>query len=76
MFAMILTDNLERPVIDRTGLSGHYDFSLTFNDLQTNSAPIGASIFEPIQELGLKLEAQRETIQFLIIDSVNRPSAN
>ncbi len=50
MLAMILTDNLERPVIDQTGLSGHYDFDVTYEPSPaagTGFNPVGAAIFGP-----------------------------
>ena len=78
MLAMILTDNLERPVIDKTGLAGHYDFNLTYEPGPSGPGfhPIGEAIFVPVQELGLKLESQKDTVEVLVIDSIERPSAN
>jgi uncharacterized protein (TIGR03435 family) len=78
MLAMILTDNLERPVIDKTGLTGHYDFNVTYEPSPTGPGlnPIGAAIFVPIQDLGLKLESQKDAVEVLVIDSIERPSAN
>ena len=67
---------LDRPVLDRTGLKGVYDFGLRW-------APDGVpdsdypSIFTAVQEqLGLKLDQQRASIEAIVIDSVSRPSAN
>jgi uncharacterized protein (TIGR03435 family) len=64
MLAMILTDNL-RPVIDRTGLTGHYDFNVTYESSLAGPGfnPIGAAIFVPIQGLGLKLESQNDAVE-------------
>jgi uncharacterized protein (TIGR03435 family) len=78
MLAMILTDNLERPVIDRTGLTGHYDFNVTYEPSPAGPGfnPIGAAIFVPIQDLGLKLESQKDAVEVLVIDGIERPSAN
>jgi uncharacterized protein (TIGR03435 family) len=78
MLAMILTDNLERPVIDETGLSGHYDFNVTYEPSPAGIGfnPIGAAIFGPIQDLGLKLESQKNAVEVLVVDSIDRPSAN
>jgi len=72
----------DRMVIDRTGLSGAYDFELRWtpdnlqspNAANTSDAP---SIFSALQEqLGLKLEAQRGPVEFLLIDSVAKPTPN
>ncbi len=78
MLAMILTDNLERPVVDRTGLTGHYDFNVTYEPGPTGPGfnPIGAAIFGPIQDLGLKLESEKDAVAVLVIDSIDHASAN
>lgn len=75
-----------RPVVDRTGLKGLYDFSLEFfldpgtaGPAPTAAAadPVGLSLFPALQdELGLSLEPSKGTVQVLIIDSVQRPSEN
>ncbi len=70
-----------RVVIDKTGLTGNYDFELTFapparpSDIPASQdAP---SIFTAVQEqLGLKLEAQKAAVEFLVIDHVERPTDN
>jgi uncharacterized protein (TIGR03435 family) len=78
----VLTTNLDRPVIDKTNLTAHYDFDLTWDQPGVSAAgssgwaPIGPAIFTPIQSLGLRLEAQKALVEMLIIDSVSRPSAN
>jgi uncharacterized protein (TIGR03435 family) len=77
----VLTDNLERPVLDRTGLTGHYDFDVTWEppSLPANGpqwTPIGEAIFTPIRDLGLRLEAQKASVEMLVIDSIEHPSAN
>jgi uncharacterized protein (TIGR03435 family) len=71
--AQQLSGILERPVIDRTGLEGTYDASLTWADAQ----PDQPSVFTAIQDqLGLNLISQRAPIDTLIIDSIAAPSAN
>jgi len=58
-----------RNVVDKTGLTGGYDADLTWNESEE-----GPSLYTAIQEqLGLKLEAQRGTVEVLVIDSVERP---
>jgi uncharacterized protein (TIGR03435 family) len=94
-----LSFDLDRTVINRTGITGKFDFHLEFapdetttglNALRveggepafpqpgTASDPSGGtSIFTAIQgQLGLKLEATKGPREFLIIDRVERPSAN
>jgi uncharacterized protein (TIGR03435 family) len=78
LLAHILTDNLERPVLDRTNLTGNYDFDLTYDQNSTGAGftPLGGAIFVPIQDLGLKIEPQRDAVEVLVIDSIGRPSEN
>lgn len=71
-----LARRLGAPVLDRTGITGDFDFKLEFayDDTQPDSGP---SLFIAIQEqLGLKLEATRGPIEKLVVDSAERPSGN
>ena len=77
--AHILTQTLERTVVNKTDLSGNYDFTLkwTPDDSQSQTDTSGPSIFTAIQEeLGLKLEAGKGPIQVLVIDHIEGPSEN
>jgi uncharacterized protein (TIGR03435 family) len=71
---------LSRMVLDRTGLTGNFDFELQWTPDNLRSAaanPMGdsPSIFAALQEqLGLRLESQRGPVEFLIVDSVERPA--
>jgi bla regulator protein blaR1 len=79
---------LGRPVIDKTGLTGVFDFHLEFAldestpgvglRLSPSDDPIGGpSIFTAVQEqLGLKLGSARGPGEFLVIDHVERPTEN
>jgi uncharacterized protein (TIGR03435 family) len=74
---------VDRPVLDRTGFPGVFDFNLKFgesNDEMKRAliAGDGASIFTLIQEeLGLKLEARKGPVEMLVIDHVERvPTEN
>jgi uncharacterized protein (TIGR03435 family) len=81
-----LSQTLNRTVIDKTGLSGMFDFQLQFtpDDVTPGitastdvSDPLGPSIFATLQEqLGLKLEAAKGPVERLVIDHVERPSEN
>lgn len=65
-----LSARLGREVLDKTGLTGSYDFNLQW----TSEA---SSIFPAIQEqLGLKLESQQGPVDILNIDHVEKPSEN
>jgi uncharacterized protein (TIGR03435 family) len=90
---------LDRPVVDKTGLQGHYDFQCTFSPddsqfgghppqfpKQGNNADSGASdtaapsapsLYDALQqELGLKLAAEKTSVDVLAIDHVEKPSPN
>lgn len=79
-----LTRQLGRTVIDKTGLTGKYDFSLKWqNDTNTSgldgqsSDSSGPTIFTAIREdLGLKLEPSKGPVRFVMIDRLEKPSAN
>ncbi len=78
----LLTRRLDRPVLNLTGLTGIYDFTLDISGLPTGVTQAGdnpgPSIFTTVQQdLGLKLEAQRASIDILIIDHVEKvPTEN
>jgi uncharacterized protein (TIGR03435 family) len=79
-FADVLTTNLDRPVLDKTGLTGRYDFSLTWHEppAPPNGAwsPIGSALFTPIRELGLRLDPKKEPVDVLVVDSITHPTEN
>jgi bla regulator protein blaR1 len=87
--AQVLATALGRPVIDRTGLTGRYNLNLQWDDAPIPQggvpgldvpAPPGdeyGSIFTAIQDqLGLRLESQRAPVDVIVIDRIERPSAN
>lgn len=68
----------DRPVIDRTGLTGKFAYFLVYTPenaaTQANSAP---ELFTAIQEqLGLKLEPTKAPFDVLVIDQLERPTEN
>ncbi len=80
---------LDRPVVDRTGIAGRFDYNVTFtpDDSQFNGHPpklpqtetsdSAPNLFAAIQEqLGLKLDAQKTSVDVIAIDHVEKPSAN
>jgi uncharacterized protein (TIGR03435 family) len=77
---------LGREVFDRTGLTGNYDFTLSYAPVKASvsASSTAASdpaafpdIFTAIQEqLGLKLEPSKGPVDILVIDHVERPSVN
>ncbi|MBV8904959.1 MAG: TIGR03435 family protein [Acidobacteriia bacterium] len=88
-FTKLLGLALDRPVIDRTGLTGKYNLVLEFavdqatarlaDDLPTQPSdePPAPSIFTAVEEqLGLRLVSTRGPREFLVIDHIERPSEN
>jgi uncharacterized protein (TIGR03435 family) len=77
---------LDRPVVDKTGLTGRYDFNLEWApDESQFGGDVGAApsdtpvppFFTAIQQqLGLRLEATRGPIETIVVDHAERPSAN
>jgi uncharacterized protein (TIGR03435 family) len=66
-----------RIIIDKTGLAGRFDFSLTFAMDPTSTAPDVPSVFAAIQEqMGLKLDAQTGPVEVFVIDAAEKPSEN
>ena len=87
--ALEQTAVLDRPVVDRTGLAGRYDFTLTWTPDGTQFASMGIrvppppadakapSLFTAMQEqLGMKFESSRTPVDVMVIDSVEHPSPN
>jgi uncharacterized protein (TIGR03435 family) len=77
---------LDRPVVDRTGLTGRYDFDLDWAPDETQfggEVPVAPSdapsppFFTAIeQELGLRIEATHGVVQALVVDNARRPTPN
>jgi uncharacterized protein (TIGR03435 family) len=74
ILARDLYDWSGRPVVDRTGITGTIDYTLTWSP---DGAPDSAapSIFTALQEqLGLKLQPARGPVEVLVVDSAERPA--
>ncbi len=75
----LLADELkgwvQRPVFDRTGIAGEYDFQIDF--AIESHLDAGPSIFTALQEqLGLKLQAAKGPIDTLVIGKAEKPGEN
>jgi len=87
-----LSKFLDRPVVDETGLTGRYNFTLEYSidELRNLVRSSGAdasripdlggdqvSIFTSVETLGLKFEARKSPVPVIVIDSIQRtPTAN
>jgi uncharacterized protein (TIGR03435 family) len=93
-WALSLSGANSRPVVDKTGLTGRYDFAVKFSPENALVAPTGSdssgsqpqvampysegpSLFKALQDtLGLRLESGKGLVQVIVVDHVERPSAN
>jgi bla regulator protein BlaR1 len=87
-FVRLLSQQLGRTVLDKTGLAGNYDVELQWTQDNIPASMMGPdgnptpeisgpSVFTAIQEqLGLKLESQKGPVEVLVIDHVEPASAN
>ncbi len=85
--ASTLSNLLDRPVVNRTGIEGEFDITMEY-DLDTADAPgaqispgtsamFGSSFFAALQDqLGLRLESTKAVLDVLVIDHADKPSAN
>jgi bla regulator protein blaR1 len=86
-----LSNQLGRPVLDKTGLTGHYDFKLQWTpgpgegpnfgppgpDAPPPPDPNGPSIFTAVQEqLGLRLESTKGPVEIIVVDRAEKASEN
>jgi uncharacterized protein (TIGR03435 family) len=82
---------MDKPVVDQTGLTGRYDFNLNWTPDESQFASFGAhipppnpddpnalpSLYTALQEqLGLKMEATKANVDVMVIDHIDKPSAN
>ncbi len=91
MLAQTLSDATSRKVIDKTGITGNFNFKLDWtptpgqmtpppgpeNETLPPPDPSGPSIFTAVEEqLGLKLESTKAPVEVIVIDRAEKPSAN
>lgn len=76
--AVVLSNLAERPVEDRTGLTGRYDmvFKRPRAGAPSPEPDSGPTIFDVVGDLGLQLEPAKTSMETLVVDHVERPSAN
>jgi len=73
-----------RPIVDKTGLTGQYDFTLHWTPVDpgpgaapTDTGEQWPSLFTALEEqLGLKLTPAKQQIEVIVIDSAEKPSEN
>jgi uncharacterized protein (TIGR03435 family) len=89
-FLLEMEEILDKPMLDQTGLTGKFDFTLQWAPDESQLGALGMhppspadnaiahpGVFTAIQEqLGLKLNALKAPAEVVVIDEVGRPSAN
>ena len=74
------TSNLDRNVVDRTGLTATYDvkliFTPAFQSYQKAPDVNDRDPFQAVEQLGLKLEKRQEPVEILVVDRIEKPPAN
>jgi uncharacterized protein (TIGR03435 family) len=81
-----ILQNDGRPVVDQTGLTGNYDFLLSYRPILPPDAPADAlppedrdlpTLFDALRtQLGLRLTATRGPVDHLVIDHIEKPTPN
>jgi len=70
---------MDRPLVDQTGLTGRYDFKLTYSysDAPGTDADAPPPMFTAIKEqLGLKFEPVKAPVDVMVIDHIGQPTPN
>jgi uncharacterized protein (TIGR03435 family) len=70
---------MDRPLVDQTGLSGRYDFKLTYSygDAPTADTDAPPPMFIAIKEqLGLRFESVKASVDVMVVDHIGKPTAN
>jgi bla regulator protein BlaR1 len=76
-FARLLALAMDRPVLDRTGIAGRYDLRVDYGADADDPMARMAAIFPAIEaQLGLRLSSAKGPRESIVIDRVERPSAN
>jgi uncharacterized protein (TIGR03435 family) len=81
-FVDYIADPMEAPVVDETGLTGKYDFAVDFTTyLPADSDTVRANVISVMMTafdgaLGIKLEPRKIAVNVLVIEHVEKPSAN
>jgi len=85
LFALFIARGLDVPIVDKTGLTGRYDFDFEVAlervagpDGQERAVPPDAGMISEAlkKQLGLRLEKIRTTTEHIVIDRVEKPTAN
>ena len=83
----LLSSYLDRMAVDETGLSRSYNFTLKLpedvlqnparkSDVSSPDSPLAGTFANGLKQLGLQLTPDSAAVEYLVVDHVERPSAN
>jgi uncharacterized protein (TIGR03435 family) len=78
-FVDLVSVSSDRPVINKTGLTGYidYDILISLPDGRNNWPDINRAILDAVKDqLGLKLQPAKDLIEMLVVEQAQKPSAN
>ena len=76
--AELLSGPLQAPVVDETGLTGRYDFTIDLSGVLDPTTPMGINDVIPIfvqvaqQQLGIKIDEKKMLVEMLMVDHAER----
>jgi len=85
-FCQAMRPSVDRPVVDKTGLTGIYELKTVMPPPRLSpamqallgdridTAPSGVSVSRSLEELGLKLNPKESPVDFIVIENIDRPS--
>jgi uncharacterized protein (TIGR03435 family) len=76
LVANYVGNSLGRLVVDRTGLNQTYDFTLDWAPEEAADSTAPSLVTALREQLGLRLETIKAPVEVLVVDSIERPSAN
>lgn len=71
-----LTKVMGRPVLDRTGLTGAWDFKYSYASAGGERPDLISSLIASLNGIGLKLDSSKASIERIVVDHLEKPTAN
>jgi uncharacterized protein (TIGR03435 family) len=76
-FVQLVGVSADRPVINKTGLTGDIDYDILISQDARTQDDVNRAILAAVKDqLGLKLDPAKDPIEVLVVDHVEKPSAN
>ena len=82
-FVQLVGVSTDRPVIDKTGIAGDIDYDILISlpegrgpEVRSPEETNRAIVYAVIDQLGLKLESAKDRVEMVVVDRVEKPSAD